>query len=145
LEIISEREGTREHMRKRRMPEEKLANLVSSVDFQTTSELWMPRLERCFHQVLMHEYYLKGIPDNLALPRYRKIVIRIIYRLLSQVHSSRLEFSKDLKFPDPLIDQFMEYLVQAEIKRKQKILHQNPITRQKIRSTLLKLKSEMEI
>ncbi len=127
------------------MPEEKLAKLVSSVDFQTVPELWLPQLERCFHRVLKHEYYLKSVPDNLALPRYRKIVTRIIYRLFCQVHPSQLEFSKDLMFPDPLIGQFMEYLIQAEINRKRKILQQNPVTRQKIRSTLLKLKSELEI
>ena len=112
---------------------------------QTIPELWMPQLERCFQRVLKHEYYLKSIPDNLALPRYRKIVTRIIYRLFSQVHLSQLEFSKDFVFPDPLIGQFIEYLAKAEINRKEKVLKQNPITRQKIRSTLLKLKSEMEI
>ncbi len=132
-------------MRKRRMPEEKLAKLVSSVDFQTIPSQWMPQLEKCFHQVLRHEYYLKSIPDNLALPRYRKVIIRIVYRLFSQVHPSKLEFSKSFMHPDPLIGQFMEYLIQEEIKRKQNLHENNPVTQYKIRSLLLRLKNELEI
>ncbi len=132
-------------MRKRRIPDEKIATIVSDVNFNTVSSRWMPVLERCFHTVLKYEYYLNKIPDNLALPKYRKLITRIVYRLFCQIHSSKLEFSRDIHNPDPIIGQFMAYLVEAEINRKQKILDNNPLTQESIQSALFSLKREFEI
>ena len=132
-------------MRKRRMPDEKIAELVSEVDFETVSSHWMPQLEKCFHQVLKYEYYLNKIPDNLALPKYRKVVIRIVYRLCNQVHPSKFEFKLSVLNPDSVIAEFLVYLIEAELQRKQELFDANPVTTQGIRSMLLKLKREHEI
>ncbi|MBU2511128.1 hypothetical protein KJ966_07310 [bacterium] len=132
-------------MRKRRIPDEKIAEIVSDVNFNTVSSKWMPNLEKCFHKVLKYEYYLNKIPDNLALPKYRKLVIRIVYRLFCQIHPAKLEFTRDIRNPDPIIGQFMDYLVEAEINRKQYILDNNPLTQDSIRSALFNLKREFEI
>ncbi len=131
--------------RKRRMPDEKIAEIVSNVNFQTVPDIWMPELERCFHDVLKFEYYLNKIPGNLALPKYRRLVTRIVYRIFCQVHPARLKFSKSLERPDPIIKQFMEYLVTAEIVRKKTMLLNNPLTQDSIRSALVNLKREFEI
>ncbi len=132
-------------MRKRRMPDEKLAKIVSGVDFGTIPDIWMPMFEECFHRVLTYEYYLTKIPGNLSLPKYRKIVIRIVYRLFGQVHPSKFDFSKNIQHPDPIIREFMDYLIETEIQRKRDIIHKNPLTQSTIKSLLKGLKSELEI
>lgn len=127
------------------MPDQKLAELVATVDFGLDPKLWMPTFEQCFHTVLKYEHYLKKVPDNLALPKYRKIVVRIVYRLFSQVDPSLFKFSKSLQAPDPVILEFMEYLADAEAKRKRELLANNPLTRSRIRSLLELLKNEREL
>lgn len=132
-------------MRKRRMPDEKLAEIISRVDFSTSSLIWLPKLEKCFQEVLKYEHYLNRIPNYLSAPKYRKIVVRIIYRLMSQVAPSELNFSKDIKHPDPAIIEFMHYLAEIEIQRLQQVLNRNPITTKSIQSLLKSLKLELEI
>ena len=127
------------------MPDEKLVEIVSEVDFGMVPDIWMPKLEKCFHQVLIYECYLNKIPDNLALPKYRKIVLRIVYRLFNQIHPSQFEFSRSILQPDHVIQEFMDYLVEAEIIRKQEILKKYPLTQQWIKSQLKRLKKELEI
>lgn len=127
------------------MPDEKLAQIVSRVNFTTIPDLWLPKLEECFHRVLKYEYYLNNIPGNLSLPKYRRIVIRIVYRLLGQVHPSKLQFSKSIQHPDPVIKEFMDYLVEAEIRRKREAINKQPLSQPLIRSLLKGLKNELEI
>lgn len=127
------------------MPEEKLAEIVSRVDFAAASAIWMPQLESCFREVLRFEYYLDKVPGNLALPRYRKIVISILYRLLCQVPRSRFEFSRSIDQPDPVIGEFLTYLAEAEIRRQMDAVNQYPVTPESIRSLLKTLKHELEL
>ncbi len=127
------------------MPDEKLAEIVSGVDFSTIPDHWFPRLEECFHRVLKYEYYLNKVPGNLSLPKYRRIIIRIVYRLLGQVHPSKFQFSRSIQHPDPVIREFMDYLVEAEIRRKRAVINRQPLSQPLIRSLLKGLKDELEI
>lgn len=127
------------------MPDEKIAELVSEVNFGTLETRWMRQMETCFHQVLTYEYYLKKVPDNLALPKFRKLMIRIVYRLFCQVHPSRFEFSKSIQHPDPILLRFVHFLIESEFRRKQTIIEKNPPTSKGIRRSLQILKREMEI
>ncbi len=127
------------------MPDERIAEIVWHIDFKRNIYTWMAQLEHCFHTILKYEYYLTKIPNNLALPKYRKVIIRIIYRMLNQVPAGRVSFSNSINKPDLLIKQILEYLIEAEIARKNAILERNPVTMSQIRTTLTKLKYDFEI
>ncbi|MBU3917754.1 hypothetical protein KKA14_19675, partial [bacterium] len=120
------------------MPDERIAEIVWHIDFSRNFYTWMAQLEHCFHIILKYEYYLTKIPHNLALPKYRKVIIRIIYRMLNQVPEGRLSFSNDVNKPDFLIKQILEYLIDAEVARKKAILERNPVTMSQIKMTLTK-------
>ncbi len=132
-------------MRKRRMPDEKIAEIVKSVDFSKEIYTWMTQLESCFHRILKYEYYLNSIPDNMALPKYRKIIIRIIYRMLNQVPKNNLKFSNNIYNPDPIIKKILEYFIEAEFERKRQMIERSPITNKGIRLVLDQLAREFEI
>lgn len=132
-------------MRKRRMPDERIAEIVSRIDFDDSPDRWFPKLEACFHKILKYEYYLTHIPDNLSHPRYRRLITRVVYRLLNQIDSPSLSFSGSIRFPDPLIKRFIEFLIKAELRRKQEMIRRNPVTMDGIRAALTQLKRKHEI
>jgi hypothetical protein len=71
-------------IQKRRMPREKIAGFTRIIEFDEEDSVWLPQFEAVLHKVLRYEFYLEKVPDNLALPRYRSIIVKIIFRILNQ-------------------------------------------------------------
>jgi len=132
-------------IQKRRMPEEKIAGYVKIIDFDRDPVIWMPQFEAVLHKILCWEFYLERVPENLSLPKYRAIIVKIVYRMLGQVPGQVLPFCKDIEQPDPLIKEILEYLRRAELRRKEELFQRYPITIQSIRTILVKLKEDLEI
>ncbi len=127
------------------MADEKIAGLMKSIDFEKKASYWMVQFEKRLHVILKYEYYLDRIPENLALPKYRYVIIRLVFRMLNQVPKDQLSFSRDLEKPDLLLKEILDYLGMAEIRRKKEILNRNPVTSKSIKSTLLRLRRDFEI
>lgn len=127
------------------MPEEKLAVLAKSIDFAAEDLVWMDQIEHVLFAVLRYEYYLSAIPDNLTIPKYRTVLIRIISRILSQSRKHKPVTSEGLELMTPRIKRIMDYLVESDFKRRQNLLKRFPITEEFIKKALLMLKREREI
>jgi hypothetical protein len=132
-------------IQKRRMPKEKIANFVSVIAFNQKSSIWLPQFESILHKILRYEFYLDKVPDNLALPKYRTIIIKIIFRMLNQASKDVISFSKDIQHPDIRIIQILEYIKGAEQMRKEALYVRHPITTDNTKTILVKLKDELEI
>lgn len=127
------------------MPGEKIAAYVQIIEFENDPEIWLPQFEAVLHKILRYEFYLDRIPDNLALPKYRAIVVKIIFRMLNQAFPSRSAFSRNIHQPDPRIKQILAYIKQAELDRKKALYNRYPITTDNVRAILQKLREEREI
>lgn len=132
-------------IQKRRMPGERIAGYVRIIQFEAGPETWLPQFEAVLHKILRYEFYLDRVPDNLALPKYRAIVVKIIFRMLSQAFPGDVAFSRNIQQPDSRIIQILEYIKQVEIERKQALYARYPITPGNIKAILEKLKEEREI
>ncbi len=132
-------------IQKRRMSKEKITYFVRVIEFNQKSTVWLPQFEAILHKILRYEFYLDKVPDNLALPKYRTIIVKIIFRMLSQVSKDVLSFSQDVQHPDIRIYQVLEYIKEAEQMRKEALYVRHPITPNNIKSILIKLKDDLEI
>ena len=132
-------------VRKRRMPEEKLDELANKVDFGARNLIWKAQFEAVLFEVLKYEYYLNSVPDNLTIPKYRTVLIRLIFRILAQRSKQKPYSMAGIERFAPRIRQMMEYLVESDFKRRQNLLKRFPITEESIRNTLNTLKKEKEI
>lgn len=132
-------------IQKRRMSKEKIANFVRVIEFNQNPSVWLPQFEAILHKILRYEFYLDKVPDNLALPKYRTIIVKIIFRMFSQASKNVLSFSQDIQYPDIRINQVLEYIKGAEQMRKEALYERHPITTENIKSILVKLKDELEI
>jgi len=132
-------------IQKRRMPKEKLAGFTRIIEFDEEDSIWLPQFEAVLHKILRYEFYLEKVPDNLALPRYRAIVVKVIFRMLNQAFPGRSAFSRNIKQPDHRIQLILEYIKQVELERKKSIYDRYPITTENIKAILEKLRKEHEI
>lgn len=128
------------------MPEERIAAFVQIIEFNKTPVYWLPQFEAVLHKILRYEFYLDKVPDNLSLPRHRAVVVKTIFRMLNQ--ASKKDFSisrRDIQQPDPKIKQVLEYIKEAELKRKEALYQRYPVTTKNIRAILAMLKNKLEI
>jgi hypothetical protein len=132
-------------IQKRRMPEEKIAGYMEIVEFDKAPAVWMEQFEAVLHKILRWEFYLDKVPENLSLPKYRAILVRIIFRMLCNVPNAKRSFSRQIDPPDPWLKEILDFLRQAEIKRKEALIRRYPITQENIRSILIRLKEDLEI
>lgn len=132
-------------VQKRRMPDERIANLVRAIEFNKAAETWMPQFETILRKILRYEFYLDRIPVNLALPKYRSIVVKNIYRMLSQASIGERLFSKNINLPDPHIQKILNHLKESETRRKEELYSRYPVTVHNIKLILNKLKENLEI
>jgi len=132
-------------VQKRRMPDERIANLVRRIEFEKEPDTWLPQFEALLHGILRHEFYLDRIPNNLTLPKYRSVLVKNIYRMLSQVSQEKHYFSKGVDLPDPLIQKILSYLRDSENRRREIVYNRYPVTAYNIKTILNKLKEELEI
>ncbi len=124
---------------------ERIAGYVRIIEFGEISEVWLPQFEAVLHKILRYEFYLDKTPDNLALPKYRAIVVKIIFRMLNQAFPQKADFSRDIQQPDPKIMQILEYIKQAELERKKALYSRYPVTTENVKAILGKLRGEREI
>lgn len=132
-------------IQKRRMPGEKIASYVKIIEFGETPDIWLPQFEAVLQKILRYEFYLDRVPDNLALPKYRAIVVKIIFRMLIQAFPRKAAFSRNIQQPDPRIQQILEYIKQAELERKKALYSRYPVTTENVKAILKKLREEREI
>lgn len=132
-------------IQKRRMSGERIAGFVDIIEFDREPGIWLPQFEAVLHKIMRYEFYLDKIPDNLALPKYRSIVVKIIYRMLQQTPAGLETFSRDIRQPDPRIKLVLDYIRDAELRRKEALYRQYPVTTENIKAILRKLQEEREI
>ena len=127
------------------MPEEKLDELAKNIDLGAKSSVWKAQFEKVLFDVLKYEYYLNKVPDNLTTPKYRTVLIRLIFRILVQRLGRKPQSKEGIERLVPRIQQLMEYLIESDFKRRQNLLNRHPITLENIEKTLNILKKEKEI
>jgi hypothetical protein len=132
-------------IQKRRMPREKIASFVRVIEFNRAPAVWLPQFEAILHKILGYEFYLDKVPDNLAVPKYRTIMVKIIFRMFCQASEDVLSFSQDIQHPDIRINQVLEYIMEAEQNRREILYKRHPITTDHLKSILMTLKDELEI
>ena len=127
------------------MPEEKLNELAKRINFNAEDFVWKAQFENVLFDVLKYEYYLNRIPGNLAVPKYRTVLIRLIFRILGQRSKRKPLIMEGIEQLDPRIQQMMEYLIESDVKRRQNFLKRYPVTTEQIMNILVMLKKEKEI
>ncbi|MFH2130830.1 MAG: hypothetical protein ABIK68_10695 [bacterium] len=132
-------------IQKRRMPEEKITGYVRIIEFDKMPDVWLPQFEAVLHKILRYEFYLDKVPDNLALPKYRAILVRVIFRMLNQAFPGRRGGTRNIQQPDPRIMQILEYIKQAELEKKKTLFRMYPVTMENVKAILKRLKKEREI
>ena len=132
-------------MRKRRLSDEKIREMLDRVAFDQPREVWFPQFEVQFRALLKFEYYLDELPDVTLHPKYRSVAVGAVYRLLNQVEVPGFRFNKSIEIPDPLIQELIGFMVKSEISRIKRLQDLNPLDSSKVQYFLTGLKARREI